>query len=635
MGGSDNTAFYLSGSYLDREGIIAPSNYKRYSLKLNLESKINKTFTIGIKSGYAFHKKRTVPTGLYQTEGIVSSALLQLPFLPAYDDFGRYYLNPLNPQLNVSNAIADGYLDNTKRSSYSANVYLKVHLLKNLQYYVSGSGNLTLDHRNLYLYNDRTYLGVQNFGLSRGEDYENYITNLENYLSYSTAIKSHEFAVNAGYIMHRNKYSGLGITGVNYSVNLVKTLDKAGSFMGQESPIYEHEKNSFVGNMSYRFKNKYMLDLGVRLDNTSRFEQEKYYMYPSMSLAWKISEESFMKSQSFISNLQLNAGYGISGNDGGLKIGYNYPFTYLYQDSIATTYRLNPDERKRIDSLPGLNRSAINDLKIKPEQTTQLSFGIDVGFLKNRLNLAATYHIKKTQGLILPYVNTADTTLGLGNLGEMEGNFIDFSMSSLIFAQPKFRWNAELVLSMINTEITALTNYDDEAFGLPSINSAIQGQPLNAMVDENNKVIGNPNPNIVLGFNNVVRVGDFELTLLLQGSFGAEAINVTNIYLTEPGTYTNKLKSFDPNANPTLESYVEGASYLMVKNAALAYYIPQKLMNKLQVAESKIFVSAENLYTFSDYSGYGPENSMYGYQGIDWGMYPNVKKFIVGIDISF
>ena len=486
-------------------------------------------------------------------------------------------------------------------------------------------------------------------------------------------------------------------------------LDDIGSAKNiiANSGYYKRTLKSYLGRVNYSFDDKYLLTASFRADGSSVFgENNKWGYFPSMAVAWRLSEEQFVKSWNVFSDLKLRASWGIVGNQAinpyqslsALSSGFNYPFNggdeldYGFQITQAA----NPN--------------------LKWESTTQKNLGIDIGLFNNRLVANIDVFKKNTKDLLLFRTLAGYTGLPaiIDNVGQTENKGVELTIGGDPLVG-EVRWNTSFNISWTKSKVVDLGDDTKLGFisssgnyGVSSLMFLVPGEPFGQMygygtegiwkeserdqayqygqlpgdvhyTDLNNDgtidlldemVIGNALPNYIFGWSNRIAYKGFDLTFLIQGVQGNSVFNMAKIRLESPGSgtssrlldrwtpdnqdtdipafiddrtrldanLTNKINIDDFNSNAR-KRYVEDGSYTRLKNATLGYNVNSRMLNKAGLKRVRVFASATNLFTITDYTGYDPEVSSYNENdaqvGIDMGNYPSAKTYTIGLDIVF
>lgn len=703
-GGNDKTTYFVSGNLLLQDGIIIGSDFGKGSFRVNLNQKINKWLKAGFSTNLSYSRSNGVVTN---SEGgfassVTSWALEMNPGLPVKDEDGNYIYENNMKSPNVGNPVQDALEAKNRNTSFRTliNTFLEYTPIKDLTFKTS----LGVDYFHI---KDQSFASKE---LKRAESNGGYanIGNLDGYnwvwentVNYSRKFEEHSLSV----------LLGMTAQGFVSETSSVSTADFEDGYLGWNSiqsgskkqsttsGITEWQMLSYLARINYGYKGRYLLTLTGRVDGSSKFGKgNKYGFFPSISGAWRISEEDFMKNISAISNLKLRASYGIVGNEG-------IP-PYSSQGLMYNTeaYFGNSEIAK------GLVPYTLSNQDLKWETTAQVDLGVDLGLFKNRLTITADYYYKKTRDLLLnmPIAFNTGYDSVFSNVGNLMNQGFELTIGGVPFAG-KFNWNLDLTFGYNRNEITNLAGTQDDLTGASILGitywtKITEGQPMGTIygyktdgivqldedlstipffagktlqygdrkyVDKNGDkvineddlyILGNANPDFTFGFNNTFSYefnnkSSLGLTLYLQGAVGNEIVNFNKFSLESFDGYKNNsvaaLKRWTPD-NPTNEyprattktagnilsdHYVEDGSYLRVKDITLSYTLPKSLTKKFYCEGLTVFAGLKNIYTFTKYSGYDPEVSRFANNnlsmGADYGSYPMAKSYEFGLRMNF
>ncbi len=703
-GGNYKTTYFVSGNLLLQDGIIIGSDFGKGSFRVNLNQKINNWLKAGFSTNLSYSRSNGVVTN---SEGgfassVTSWALEMNPGLPVKDENGDYIYENNMKSPNVGNPVQDALEAKNRNTSFRTliNSFLEYTPINDLTFKTS----IGVDY---FYMKDQSFASKE---LKRAESNGGY-ANIGNLDGYNWVWEN---TVNYSRIFNDHSLSALlGMTAQGFvsEMSSVSTADFEDGYLGWNSiqsgskkqnttsGITEWQMLSYLARINYGYKGRYLLTLTGRVDGSSKFGRgNKYGFFPSVSGAWRISEENFMKNISTVSNLKLRASYGIVGNEG-------IP-PYSSQGLMFNTeaYFGNSEIAK------GLVPYTLSNQNLKWETTAQMDFGLDLGLFKNRFTITADYYYKKTRDLLLNMpiaFNTGYDTV-FSNVGNLMNQGFEFTVGGVPFAG-KFDWNIDLTFGYNKNEITNLagtqenltgssilgitywtkitegqsmgTIYGYKTDGIAQLDEDLSKIPFFAgktlhhgdrkYVDKNGDkvineddlyVLGNANPDFTFGFNNTFNYefnnkSSLGLTVYLQGAVGNEIVNFNKFSLESFDGYKNNsvaaLKRWTPD-NPTNEyprattktagnilsdHYVEDGSYLRVKDITLSYTLPKSLTKKFYCEGLTVFAGLKNIYTFTNYSGYDPEVSRFANNnlsmGADYGSYPMAKSYEFGLRMNF
>ncbi|MDB5268503.1 MAG: hypothetical protein JWP58_1543 [Hymenobacter sp.] len=705
-GGTAASHFYISGSYFNQKGVIKNTGYDRFALRANYDAQLSPKLKIGLSLAPNFSRTDVKPiSGSYNggnisgggpggETAIVTAALILPPIVPVYlanGDYGaiRNSGSGVTTPGDLLNPVAtiDLYQDRTTAVRALGSTFLEFEVIKGLNLRTNFGAEMLNNRRAIYV--PATLGTVNNAGANLSTPILNNIdarqangTNLnwvwENTATYNRHFgPDHNLTVLAGYSAQRNTNESstvLGQTGT-YTNTAIEYATAAGQLFGQAG-YNANSLTSLFGRVDYAFKERYILTAALRTDGSSRFGPDnRYATFPSVALAWRVGEESFIKAIPTISELKLRGSFGVTGNN---NIGdYNYQ---SYQTAANYVFG-NGNGVRNYGFAP--NGLALRNLGW--ETNTQVDAGFDLGLFKDRIYLTVAAYQRNTTDLLL---NTnVPSVLGyssraLANVGEVRNRGLEFQLNTVNLEKGDFTWNTSANLSFNRNQVLALSGANeqitfDAVFGYTSSIRVVPGQPLGAFygyqqegiylnqadVDSSPKwtgsnlavkpgdfkfkdvngdgqintldigVIGNPFPDFTYGLQNTLGYKALSLAFTLQGSQGNDVLYAGDRYtFNAPGAtngrveLTNRWRSPEnPGDGKTpyattatslrtvFNSYfIQDGSFLRIRNVTLRYSIPTDWAKKGGLQSASIYTSVQNLYTFTKYVGYNPEANNYG-----------------------
>ncbi len=705
-GGNDNTKHYLSFNYFDQQGIIIRSNYKKGSIRYNLDQKLGNKLKVGISSqlGYAVSNNVSVNTNAGTENSVLWDAVRFNPMIPVQNEDGTYPDNgPLGQIVPMGNPV--GYIKQAKDEAYSfsttVNTFAEVEIIRGLK--LRSSFGINYRNSGTERFVPTGVFSARGVGLAAKGSGQSYDWLNENTLTYDNTFNDiHAINFTGGFTAQYWHNKSFNASIVNLTTNLLEANSFGVGTAGNPSSNFsDHSLASYFARANYRLMDKYLLTLTMRADGSSRFGQnDKWGYFPSGALAWHLSEEHFLRNVKLISDMKLRISYGITGNQ---EIGsYNSLSQYSFN-----TYQLGRNPVQVRGAFP----ANIANPGLKWESTASADIGLDIGLFNNRINITADYYDKKTSNLLLniSLPRTSGYRSILLNTGEVSNKGFEVAVSSLNINRDKFRWNSTLVFSTNKNKVLSLGankqiyvgTLSGSLFNGQSMTSSIliPGRPIGTFFGiifdgiwqsydeitksgttdavhpgdpiyrdlngdhkisaEDRTIIGQARPKFTYGFINNFSLGKISLNIHLQGVYGNKILN-ENLWEIQYGQpYHNKLAyiateswhgegtsntiarvSSTLRTNYGLPSDVlEDGSFLRIKTVTLSYDIP--LSKYLQVFKSSsVYVTAQNLYVFTKYSGYDPEVNSFGEDnaltiGTDYNAYPNYRTILLGVKFNF
>ncbi|MEO6948599.1 MAG: TonB-dependent receptor [Ginsengibacter sp.] len=596
-GGTDNVKYLVSAGYLDQEGVMINSSYKRFSLRANLNAVITPWATFGMHWNGIKEKGNSPDFGDAQIGflGLAPNVAPRWgPTVPVFDENGNYSKHPLSYGPSDSwNPLASAVepLRNNNTNSNLVNAFVEFKPLAGLSLKITGGANISNNGKLTY-YNQKTFDGIQNTGLGIADDMSNTRYQNSNILTYDKKIGDHRLTFTAVAEQQFEKYNFNSTRGANFLVDQTGIFNLGGAaLVTAGSNATERVLNSYLGRINYTYLNKYLLTASYRADGSSVFgANNKWGYFPSASVAWRASEEKFIKDLNIFSDMKFRVSWGITGNQG------IAPYQTLSSISSGGNYPYNGTEGT---DLGFYIANAANPF-LKWESTTQSNFGIDVGLFNGRLSVTADYYIKTTDDLLMPRTLPSYTGFSsvLDNIGSIENKGIEFAISGDPLVG-NVRWNTGFTISSNRNKVLDLGGIDKIGYVTSSggygVNTPfmylVPGEPFgqiygygyegvwstgksseaaaygqlpgdpkytdvndDGVIDVNDvKVIGNAFPDYIFGWSNTLSYKNFELRFLIQGSEGNKLFNVPRIRIESSyeGTSSSLLDRWTPTNQDT------------------------------------------------------------------------------------
>ena len=669
-GGGSAHNYRASVNYMDMEGIMKDNSYENINFRFQFSQRaINDRLKIGL-------------TGVANVRNISPSnktnSVLASNFLPVY---------PVKNQDGSWFDLTEWLQGNPLRQ-----IELNNRDIKNLDFYGNGdiefdftsdlTGKLTLyKQRKSFDYSEyahsETYSGRDPKGFAKREAFTRDKDLLEATLNYEFKLMDeHKFTVLAGYSWEENTHQKVHAQNRYFITNSLGANDlQSGQDLRPDDVL--SEKNmyrliSFFGRANYAFKERYMITATLRQDGSSKFgSNHKWGTFPSVSAAWGLSQEEFLKDVSWLSDLKLRVGYGVTGNQDGLD-----PYKTLELYGRSGSY---------YDSgnwFTAYNISQNANPNLKWEQTSSLNIGVDFSILKNRISGTVEWYKKNTSDMLYEYTVPTPPFLHnriMANVGDMLNRGFEFSVSANILNNNDFSWTSSVNGAFNHNEVTKLS---DELYstnriyvgdvggirGMSATSSSIieEGYPVGqfymlkcngidadgkyiiedidgdgSISDADRTYVGSPQPDFIFGWQNSFAYKQWDLSFFFRGMVGNDVLNIGKIAYSNlqslPGANVRKeAVTIGLKEAPKLCSYyIEDGSNIRLDNLSLGYTFNTNRYDWLNSA--RLYVTGQNLFVLTNYTGLDPEVKM---DGVDPGkeereFYPKARTFTVGVSLSF
>lgn len=683
--GDEKMRAYTALGYQGIDGIVAPSKFERVSAKVNLDSKVTSWLKVNASLNYINTKlKNTNDNAAGARAGVILSTLTSPTFMPAYADQlkvrntdasgnyidgykdGQFAMNPFTA--GWENPVAFQYrgLDNTTTQRFLSNLGLEVNILPTLVWkpsvsldYIDSVNDRFIDaYRSVYGRQEKG-TGSQNFNT-----YQDF--NFENTLNYTYKTGIHDIGLLGGFQLHERNTQGKYFWGnkfPEYLREFVYSLSENGHQVSRKQILREL---SYFGRALYTLNNKYTVMGVFRYNGSSALDpQKKWGFFPGVSASWNIKNENFLAESAVVSDLKLRGGLGKTGNASGIP-----PYSHFNLEEL------------NYDDPGGTWRTVQWSSDIGWEVTTDTNIGVDFGFVNNRIKLTADFYKRVTDDLIMP-IEMGQLGTILRNVGSMENKGMEFTLNTINFKNENFGWNTNFNISFNKSninEIAWMPNIDRAGIeGMGNLVRFKAGQPIasffgyqmegvdpqtgdimykdldnsGTLNSADRTFIGNPNPDYTFGFSNNLTYKNWYFDVLVTASQGNDIYNASRFELelmndfknqstvvldrwTTPGQITNVPRAKSSSAMVISDRFIEDGSFIKLKSATLGYNFTQPFKG---VKKLNLYVTGQNLYTWTNYTGFDPEVNAFantnGVTGIDYGTYPQVRTVIFGLKANF
>ena len=685
----------FSGNYINQDGLVDYTFYRRYSARLNSTYEISKYVNVG--ENLMISKWFNRGCSSQSDRGIPFTAMRQHPALSVYNSDGSF-TNPVTElKSDIANPVQslyNGRDDSNESLRIFGNAYLEIKPVKGL----SLKTNFGYDHSQYFnkaLTRKATESDVNALSRAYGQGETLTWTNTANYsLDFKT---NNHLNVLLGTEAIKYKYQGISAWRNNYAFedDNYMQIDSGEGTQTNGGSTSEWALFSLFGKVDYNYANRYLLSATIRRDATSRLANDQNSgVFPAFSAAWRVSEEAFFPKNNIANDLKIRAAWGQNGNSAVVSEYASYS-TYAY-DTGNGSYDLNGTNTSVVS---GIKVASTGNRDLKWETTTQTNIGFDLYMLNNAISVTFDYYWKKTKDMLTqpPVLSVAgENATKWQNTGDMKNTGWEITLGYNSPQYGDFSWNASLNLSRYKNEVVKLNDFVNTLGGDVRL---IAGQPMgvyygyvvdgifqnqtevanhavqqgkgvgrlkyrdldgNGVIDENDQcVIGDPNPDLSMGLNLSFKYKRVTLSTFFTGEFGFDIYNNTKRqldFMSYGGNSTNRgvgvlnawsetntsstipaLTLADNNNETRMSTYfVEDGSYCKMKFIKIAYDLPGNWLKRIGASTCSIYAQMENVFTITKYSGLDPELplSTYGSR-YDGGPYPRSHNFTLGVNLQF
>lgn len=687
-GGNDKTNYYVSGGFLDQTGVVRNVGYRRFTFQSNSDTQVRRWLKMSTNVTFSTDTKSS---GSYS----IGDTMNALPVFSVKDDNGEWTGPEGNAEWygSVRNPIGTTEVNKSETKGYNilANISAEVTFTKWLKF------KSTFGYDAKFWYTDSftpkyAWKPIQVEVSKRYRSNNKSFTNLwDNYFLFDhTFAKKHHLSMMAGTSAQWNSYDYMSGEKSGFLFDSVNQMDN-----GQEVEYINGSKSewslmSLMARVNYSYDDRYLITATIRRDGSSRFgRNNRWGTFPSVSVAWRPSKESWFPQSEIVNDLKVRAGYGVTGSQASVS---NYGYLATYETGVYSFGTAGTEQ-------PSLYSASLANPSIHWEEVAQSNIGIDLAMFNSRVQFSIDGYIKNTRDMLvkasIPITSGfEDTTTTYANAGKVRNQGIEMQLHTVNIAG---EWNWETDFSATyntnkiidlnsavpyyinqvnNSYLTMLqkgypinvfygyvtdglfqnqTEVENHAFQPGAAPGDIRYRDLNndGVINESDRtVIGNPNPTWLFSMNNTVEWKGLELSVYLQGVAGNSIYNANNIENTGMAAAMNQTVAVldrwtgegtsnfmpravygDPNQNCRVsDRFIENGSYLRVKNIMLAYSFPGKMLQKINVHGLRLALICENVATISKYSGFDPEVSI---NGIDSSRYPIPRTYSVGLNLNF
>ena len=687
-GGNEKSHYYVSGGFLDQSGIVKSVNYRRFTFQSNSDAQVLKWLKFSNNITFSADTKKS---GSYN----IGDALKALPIYPVKNEDGSWSgpdgnsewygstRNPIGPtELNKSQT--DGY-------NFLANLTAELTFTKWLKF----KSTFGYDAKFWFIDN---FTPKYNWKPTPTEETSRYKSDnksftylWDNYFLFDhTFAEKHRVGLMAGMSAQWNTNDYLNAQKNVFMFDNVHEMDNGEEMYAIGGNETEWALLSYMARVNYSYEDRYLLTATIRRDGSSRFgKKHRWGTFPSVSVAWRASQEKWFPKNDYINDLKVRAGYGVTGSQASVG---NYSYLASYNTSVYP-FGISSGNQTALVS------STLANPYIHWEEVAQTNIGFDASLFNSRVMFSFDAYLKETRDMLvkasIPITSGfEDTTTTYTNAGKVRNQGIEMSLHTINLTG-ELGWETNLTATYNKNKIKDLNS--DVPYYINQINNSYvtmlaKDYPINVFYgyvtdgifqnqsevnthavqpgaepgdirfrdlnndgvinDSDRTVIGNPNPSWLFSMNNSLSYKGFELSVFLQGIAGNKIYNANNIDNTGMAAAYNQttdvLKRWqgegtsnsmpravfgDPNQNTRVsDRFVENGSYLRLKNITLSYTFPKQWLQKAQIENARLSLSCENVATITGYFGFDPE---VGINGIDQNRYPISRTFSLGLNFNF
>lgn len=687
-GGNEKSHYYVSGGFLDQSGIVKSVNYRRFTFQSNSDAQVLKWLKFSNNITFSADTKKS---GSYN----IGDALKALPIYPVKNEDGSWSgpdgnsewygstRNPIGPtELNKSQT--DGY-------NFLANLTAELTFTKWLKF----KSTFGYDAKFWFIDN---FTPKYNWKPTPTEETSRYKSDnksftylWDNYFLFDhTFAEKHRVGLMAGMSAQWNTNDYLNAQKNVFMFDNVHEMDNGEEMYAIGGNETEWALLSYMARVNYSYEDRYLLTATIRRDGSSRFgKKHRWGTFPSVSVAWRASQEKWFPKNDYINDLKVRAGYGVTGSQASVG---NYSYLASYNTSVYP-FGISSGNQTALVS------STLANPYIHWEEVAQTNIGFDASLFNSRVMFSFDAYLKETRDMLvkasIPITSGfEDTTTTYTNAGKVRNQGIEMSLHTINLTG-ELGWETNLTATYNKNKIKDLNS--DVPYYINQINNSYvtmlaKDYPINVFYgyvtdgifqnqsevnthavqpgaepgdirfrdlnndgvinDSDRTVIGNPNPSWLFSMNNSLSYKGLELSVFLQGIAGNKIYNANNIDNTGMAAAYNQttdvLKRWqgegtsnsmpravfgDPNQNTRVsDRFVENGSYLRLKNITLSYTFPKQWLQKAQIENARLSLSCENVATITGYSGFDPE---VGINGIDQNRYPISRTFSLGLNFNF
>lgn len=685
QGGSEKSTYFVALGYLKQEGIVRPSDFERYSARLNYDNYVSKRLKIGTSISIS-RTHRNVSSNDNNPQGVINSAIYVRSYLPIYNPNGTY---ARYGSFDNHLALIEHLNNDAVGWRTIGNLFAEYTILPSLKLRSSWSLDNASEYENNFS-NTQISAGIASNGSASSNESKSQVFTNEQVLTFIKTLgagKRHSVNALIGNTINGVLNQFTTASGTGFATDNLTAVSVAANRTGSSSKSLS-KLISFFGKASYTYNNKYTIDGSLRADASSKFGvNNRWGYFPSGGITWRLGEEEFISRLGIFDELKIRGSLGLSGTQNGIGAYaaqglWSAGFNYLDNPGTAPTQIANPD--------------------LTWETTRQTDLGIEFSILKSRLKVIVDLYDKYTYDLLLnvPVPYRSGFASYLQNYGAVRNRGVEITVHSNNITTADFQWTTDFNFTANKNRIEKLAS--DISLGASGRNISIlregfavnsfqlykqlyvDPQSGNAYYDDVNKdgvitssdrqIVGNALPRYSGGITNNINYKGFDLNFFFYFQQGNKIMNMNNFFMVhggtqanigfvpqqlerwqKPGDITNIPRLTTYSGNPTenggaannyggsvasLSSrYLEDGSFVRLRNVSLGYQLPAAFIQKIGISAIRAYIQASNLFTITNYSGMDPEiSSQSGNQntaGYDWATVPQPRTILFGLSVTF
>jgi TonB-linked SusC/RagA family outer membrane protein len=674
-GGNEKLNYYISTDYLNQKGVVKGYNYKRYSIRTNIDAAVTDYLKTGTNTSIVHHNQDGGRANLLNAEAMSPYAKMyeddgSLAIYPMYSE--TLWANPLlptttDPERRQYNININGYADITFGNLWQPLTGLTYQLNAGFSYIPKRTSSYTGKTAN------------DELGTAEIHNYETQAYTIENILKYSRETGKHHFDITAVYSAQERNYNENDAKAQDFvNDELEWNRMQAGATSSVTSYADRYAANSQMARLNYSFDSRYLFTFTVRRDGSSVFAKgKKYGTFPSVALGWNIHHENFLKRFKGVNNLKLRLSYGKSGNEA---------------VDPYTTYTAMKDVQIALGGTTNIAMIAdqLGNSDLSWEKKESFNVGVDFGLFRNRINGTLDAYKAKNTDLLLKRNLPAASGFSkvTTNIGETESKGLELTLNTVNISTTDFNWSSTIVYTTNKTEIVdlygdgedddgngwyigeaidAIRDYDQAGIWQEDEIERGENQDWDPVadagdlklsdrddsgeIDDNDRHIkGQKSPKWTGGLTNTITYKNWSLNVFIQTVQGGMKRNAhigmasdelerrnsfSEIGYWTPENKSNKWRSLSTDSNPHSYGFYYKNNYTRIKDVTLNYSFPKPIIHKIGINALNVYLSGRNLYTFTDWIGWDPEerDTQRGWE--DWDInYPSVRTIVFGINLT-